>query len=118
MTYLIDFLRGSEAESIRDEHKNLKTYGVGSDVPKDEWFDYFKDLIAQGYLAQADGQFPIILLTDKSADVLAGRTKVELAKARVRDEGRRTLPVTDAQYEQPLFEDLRRLRAVIAKGEN
>jgi len=118
MTYLIDFLRGSEAQSIRDEHKNLKTYGVGSDIPKNEWFDYFKDLIAHGYLAQADGQFPIILLTDKSADVLAGRTKVELAKARVRDEGRRKLPVTDDQYEQPLFEELRRLRAVIAKGEN
>ncbi len=118
MTYLIDLLRGSEAQSIRDEHKNLKTYGVGSDIPKNEWFDYFKDLIAQGYLMQADGQFPIILLTDKSADVLAGRTKVELAKARVRDEGRRKFPVTDAQYEQPLFEELRRLRAVIAKEEN
>jgi ATP-dependent DNA helicase RecQ len=118
MTYLIDLLRGSEAQSIRDEHKNLKTYGVGSDIPKNEWFDYFKDLIAQGYLAQAEGQFPIILLTDRSTDVLAGRTKVELAKARVRDEARRKLPVSEAQYEQPLFEELRRLRAAIAKGEN
>src|SRR5205085_526562 len=80
MTYLIDFLRGSDAQSIRDEHKNLKTYGVGSDVSKNAWFEYFKDLIAQGYLAQAEGKYPIILLTDKSSDVLAGRVKVELTK--------------------------------------
>src|SRR5207253_8144957 len=104
MTYLIDFLRGSEAQTIRDEHRNLKTYGVGADVSKNEWFDYFKDLIAQGYLTQAEAKYPIILLTNKSADVLAGREKVELTKARIRDEKLRKLVSTGANYEQPLFE--------------
>ncbi|MEQ1643467.1 MAG: DNA helicase RecQ, partial [Pyrinomonadaceae bacterium] len=62
IAYLVDFLRGSESMKIRDEHKNLKTYGVGADITKDHWFDYFKDLIAQGFLVQNDGQFPTIAL--------------------------------------------------------
>ncbi|HVE55859.1 MAG TPA: DNA helicase RecQ, partial [Pyrinomonadaceae bacterium] len=44
LSYLIDFLRGSQAKTIRDEHKNLKTYGIGADVSKNNWFDYFNDL--------------------------------------------------------------------------
>jgi ATP-dependent DNA helicase RecQ len=117
MNYVIGLLRGSEAQTNRDEHRNLKTFGVGADVPANAWFEHFKDLIAQGYLAQTDGKYPVLTLTEKSADVLAGTVKVELTKARVREEKRRKLP-EETQYEQPLFEELRRLRAVIAQGEN
>ena len=66
MSYLIDFLRGSQAKTIRDEHKNLKTYGVGSDISKGNWFDYFKDLISQNYVAQTEGQYPVIVLTGRA----------------------------------------------------
>ncbi len=119
MSYLIDFLRGSKSEKIRDEHKNIKTYGVGADISKDNWFNYFKDLIAQKYLAQTDGEYPIIVLTDKSMDVLAGKTPVELIKVKVKEEKRSKL-VTDAEhpYEQSLFDDLRRLRSNFTKHEN
>ncbi|MBK8303447.1 MAG: DNA helicase RecQ [Chloracidobacterium sp.] len=119
MSYLIDFLRGSKSEKIRDEHKNIKTYGVGADISKDAWFNYFKDLIAQNYLAQTDGEFPTIRLTEKSMDVLAGNTPVELIKVKVKEEKRSKL-VADAvhRYEQALFDDLRRLRTTFAKHEN
>lgn len=117
LTYVIDLLRGSESQKIRDEHKNLKTFGVGSDVPANAWFEHFKDLIAQGFLAQSDGKYPVITLTEKSGDVLSGKVNVELTKARVRDEKRRTSDL-DVKYEQVLFEELRRLRGVFAKAEN
>ncbi|MEQ1924298.1 MAG: RecQ family ATP-dependent DNA helicase, partial [Pyrinomonadaceae bacterium] len=119
MSYLIDFLRGSKSEKIRDEHKNIKTYGVGADIPKDAWFNYFKDLIAQNFLAQTDGEYPTIRLTEKSMDVLAGNTTVELIKVKAKEEKRPKL-VADAvhPYEQVLFDDLRRLRTAFAKGEN
>ncbi len=52
ISYLIDFLRGSQAKTIWEEHKGLKTYGVGADISKENWFEHFRDLIAQGYLAQ------------------------------------------------------------------
>ena len=80
LTYLIDFLRGSKSQKIWDTHKNLKTYGVGADISKENWFDYFKDLIAQGFLKQTEGQFPTIVLTETSEDVLKGNVKVELFK--------------------------------------
>ncbi|HTH51883.1 MAG TPA: RecQ family ATP-dependent DNA helicase, partial [Pyrinomonadaceae bacterium] len=116
ITYLIDLLRGSS--TVRDEHKNLKTFGVGSEVSKNDWFDYFKDLIARGYLTQSEGKYPTIMLTEASADVLAGRVTVELTKARVREERKTKLAPADTTYEQPLFEELRRLRSVIAQAEN
>ena len=42
IAYLIDLLRGSEAQTVRDEHKNLPTYGVGADVSKNDWFHLFQ----------------------------------------------------------------------------
>ena len=119
MSYLIDFLRGSQAKTIRDEHKNIKTYGVGADISKDTWFSYFKDLTAQGFLAQTEGDYPIIVLTEKSMDVLAGRTLVELIKVKVKEE-KKTRLVADVShpYIQELFDDLRKLRSKFAKHEN
>ncbi len=119
MSYLIDFLRGSQAKTIRDEHKNIKTYGVGADISKDSWFSYFKDLIAQGYLAQTEGDYPIIVLTEASMDVLSGKQAVQLIKIKVREE-KKTKLVADVSipYIQELFDDLRKLRANFAKHEN
>ena len=119
MSYLIDFLRGSESAKIRDEHKNLKTYGIGSDISKQEWFDYFKDLISQGLLAQTEGQYPIIVLTEKSEGVLRGQTSVDLIKVKIREEKKSTLvPEVSVPYLKDLFEQLRQLRTVFAKREN
>ena len=119
LSYLIDFLRGSKSEKIRDEHKNIKTYGVGSDISKDLWFSYFKDLIAQDFLAQTDGEYPILVLTETSMDVLAGKTPVELIKVKIKEEKK---PRLVAGIEHPhipeLFDDLRKLRANFAKHEN
>jgi ATP-dependent DNA helicase RecQ len=117
--YLVDFLRGSQSQSIRDEHRNLKTYGVGADVPKHAWFEHFKDLIAQGYLAQTEGTYPVIVLTEKSRGVLSGETEVQLRKVAVRDEKKPKL-VADASlpYVRELFDELRHVRAVFAKTEN
>ncbi len=119
IAYLVDFLRGSTAAKIRDEHKNVKTYGVGSDISKDNWFDYFKDLIAQGFLVQNDGEFPSIALSETSMDVLGGRTPVQLSKPREKASERASVE-TVAEYPHipELFESLRTLRATMARSEN
>ncbi|MEO8573112.1 MAG: DNA helicase RecQ [Pyrinomonadaceae bacterium] len=118
MSYLVDFLRGSQAKAIRDEHKKLKTYGVGADLPKQAWFDHFKDLIAQGYLAQTDGTFPVIVLTDKSGDVLSGKTNLELIKAALNEEKKsKLLAKVSLPYIQELFDELRTVRTAFATSE-
>ena len=122
LSYLIDFLRGSQAKTIRDEHKNLKTYGVGADVSKNNWFDYFNDLISQGYLKQTEGQFPTIVLTEKSMDVLRGDAQVELIKVKIKEDkaGKKSSPLRDAQHEYfaDLFNELKKLRTEFARSEN
>ncbi|PYT00484.1 MAG: DNA helicase RecQ [Acidobacteria bacterium] len=119
MSYVIDILRGSQAQTVRDEHKNLKTFGVGADIPKQVWFDHFKDLIAQGYLAQKEGTYPTLMLTDKSGDVLSGKTSVELIKVTVKEEKKPKLVAeVSLPYDKALFEELRGIRTVFAKTEN
>jgi len=120
MNYVIDLLRGSQAQTIRDEHKNLKTYGVGSDISKHKWFEYFKDLVAQGYLAQTEGTFPLIVLTEKSTDVLSGNLKVELIKVEEREEKpKKLVAAVDAPpYIKELFDRLREVRARFARAED
>jgi ATP-dependent DNA helicase RecQ len=119
MSYLIDFLRGSQAKTIRDEHKNLKTYGVGADISKNNWFDYFNDLIAQGYLEQKGGQFPVITLTEKSLEVLRGNERVELIKVTVKEDKKHSLvsPI-EHEYFKDLFDALKQVRTVFARNEN
>lgn len=119
LSYLIDFLRGSQAKAIRDDHKNLKTYGVGADVSKNNWFDYFKDLIAQGFLMQTEGTYPTIALTEKSEDVLKGNVRVELFKVIVKEDKKASLVAENApDYFQDLFDELKRVRTTFARSEN
>ncbi|MGI8495686.1 MAG: DNA helicase RecQ, partial [Pyrinomonadaceae bacterium] len=119
LSYLIDFLRGSQAKTIRDEHKHLKTYGIGADVSKNNWFEYFNDLMAQGYIEQAGGQFPIITLTEKSLDVLKGNEKVELFKVTIKEDKKHSLvSKVEHDYFKDLFESLKGIRTTFARHEN
>jgi ATP-dependent DNA helicase RecQ len=119
ISYLIDVLRGSESTKVRDEHKALKTFGVGADISKENWFDHFKDLIDQDYLAQSDGQYPVIVLTERSDDVLKGNIKVELIKLKIIEAKKPTLvPAVSVPYREDLFDELRAVRTAFAKSEN
>jgi ATP-dependent DNA helicase RecQ len=118
LAYIVDFLRGSQSEKIRDEHKNLKTYGVGADVTRENWMAYIKELISLGFLAQAGGQYPILELTESSSDVLGGRLTVMLTKERAKEErSARIAREVEHPHIPELFEALRHLRSVFAKGE-
>lgn len=118
MSYIIDFLRGSEAKSIRDEHKNIKTYGVGADISKNDWFAHIKDLIAQGYLAQSQGQYPVLLLTEKSMPVLGGSDRVELIKNKVQVEKKTSATAEPIEHETELFNQLKKTRLALAQKQN
>jgi ATP-dependent DNA helicase RecQ len=106
MTYVIDFIRGSQSEKIRSEHKKLKTFGVGADISKEDWRKYIEDLLFQQYLQKSQGEYPVLMLTDKSIGVLKGDVKVELIKLGERAEAVSEKP----SYEAGLFLDLKQLR--------
>jgi len=114
--YVIDVLRGSQSAKILDEHRTLKTFGVGADTSKEQWTSIVRDLLAQGYLAKSEGAYPVLKLTPKSAAVLKGTERVMLVKSQEKletvaaDEG--------AEYEAPLFALLKKVRLTLAQEEN
>lgn len=114
--YTIDFLRGSNAEKIREEHKQLKTYGIGADISKEMWSKYFNELLQRGYLQKSEGQYAVLQLTDKSQPVLRGTEKVMLTQNKEKLEATSN-DASSLSYEKELFDELKTLRKKIAEAE-
>ncbi|MGI8635804.1 MAG: DNA helicase RecQ, partial [Segetibacter sp.] len=118
LKYVVDILRGSNNEKIRHEHKALSVYGIGKDVSKEEWSHYTRELINYEYLKQADGQYPILQLTDKGRKVLFNKEKVYLAAPVHVEIAHEPEIYQQHSYEKELFESLKLLRNKIAREEN
>jgi len=112
--YVIDFLRGSGAAKILQEHKQLKTFGIGADTSKEDWNVIIRDLLAQGYLAKSDGQYPLLTLTTKSTLVLKGTEQVMITKSKEKIE----VQEKHIDYETALFQQLKDVRRRLASEEN
>ncbi len=116
VNYVIDFLRGSKSEKIRDEHKQLKTYGIGADISKPDWQRYIRELITTGYLQMGGQEYPVLNLTPQSHAVLKGLQKVEFIESETTEETH-----THEQappHEAELLSRLKRVRNDIAHHEN
>jgi ATP-dependent DNA helicase RecQ len=114
--YVIDFLRGSNSAKIQDDHKQLKTFGIGSDTSKEEWNRIIRDIAAQGYIMKSEGAYPVLKLTPKSIAVLKGTEKVMITKSK---EVIETQAAAEAvEYDTILFESLRLVRKQLAEEEN
>jgi len=113
--YVIEFLRGSKSERIREEHKQLKTYGIGTDISKTDWQRYMRELIATGYLQTSEGEYPVLQLTEKSEAVLKGQQKVEFIASQTTEE--RTDHI-ELPFEADLLNQLKNVRRDIAINEN
>lgn len=112
--YIIDLLRGSNAAKIQEEHKQLKTFGIGADKSKEEWTTIIRELLSQHYLTKSDGIYPVLQLTQKSDSVLKAQEKVMLAKPKERV----MVAMPKADYEAELFKQLKEKRTSIAREEN
>jgi ATP-dependent DNA helicase RecQ len=116
MHYVVDVLRGSQSEKIRAEHKKLSTYGIGADLSKTQWLQYIQALVWQGYLQQG-GEYNVLQLTPKSWEVLKQGEKVMLTKTSTTQESKEVVPEEKLPHDKVLFEQLRTLRAQLAKRE-
>ena len=112
--YVIDFLRGSASSKILEDHKQLKTFGVGSEKSKEEWHQIIRDLTGQGYLVKSEGRYPVLKLTTKSLSILKGNEKVMLTKSKERID----IGEQQVNYETDLFRQLKDLRKQLAFDEN
>ena len=113
--YVIDFLRGSKSEKIREEHKQLKTYGVGADISKPDWQRYLRELTTMGYLQVDGGEYPVLKLTPKSHAILKGLQTVEFIASETVEERHEYIT---PPFEADLLNELKNVRRDIALHEN
>ncbi len=113
LSYIVDFLRGSKSEKIKSRHKTLETYGVGANISRQDWFRFIKDLITIGYLKQVGDQYPLVVLTRKSAEVINGEKKVIFTKS----VNIKEVETKERVYEEDLFIELKKLRMELAQKE-
>ncbi len=108
MSLVIDFLRGSKSEKIKDYMKEMPTYGLGSRYSKQEWIHYFKELLRLGLVSKSEGQYPVLELNKSSWEVLKGQLKVTMNKPVAHSFD---LPAMGEEvYDQQLFNELRAWR--------
>ncbi|WP_166260655.1 DNA helicase RecQ [Marinobacter salicampi] len=81
VTYLIDVLRGSENERIRQSgHQAVSTFGIGADLSATEWKSVFRQLVANGYLRADPDGYGALQLTETCRPLLKGEETVHLRR--------------------------------------
>ncbi len=123
--HVISILRGEDSSRMSElGHDRLSTFGIGADMDDKQWRSVFRQLLAMGLLeADAEG-FGTLRLTKDSREVLVGDRTVRLREdarpARASRKRRDSQLVTGGSlgveaYEQPLWDELRKLRTALAK---
>jgi ATP-dependent DNA helicase RecQ len=112
--YVIDFLRGSSSSKIRESHKALKTFGIGTELNKEAWSSIIQDLLAQGYLTKSGEFRPVLKLTPKSEMVLKRNERVFITKSKLKIEAAEQ----ESEHEADLLLELKDVRRQIAFEEN
>jgi ATP-dependent DNA helicase RecQ len=113
--YIIDFLRGSASEKIVPAHKELKTYGIGKHLKKEEWQWMIKMMLQQKMMEKTDDPYATLQLNAKSWEILKTAIQVKLVMKK------ETAAIADEEkpeYEQELFKQLRSIRLDMADREH
>ncbi len=121
--HIADVLRGADSERVRQHgHDQLTTFGLLSSQSSREIRHCVDQLVAQGLLAVADGDYPTLAVAPSGREVLRGQREVKLfalPKLAKTSRGRPTLARMAADDEalavdDALFETLRKLRRELA----
>ena len=118
MGYVIDVLRGSNKQRIRDlGHDKLSTYGIGEELSQDAWGSIIRQLVHLNYLKQDMANYSVLKLTEAARPLLRGEQSLTLARPRVKirpekkPAGKR---LEGLDYDEDLFQALRVLRKRLA----
>jgi ATP-dependent DNA helicase RecQ len=113
--YVIDFLRGSASEKINPAHKELKTYGIGKDLKKEEWQWMVQQMLYHRFIDKTDDQYATLKLNEKSWKVLKGESQLRLV---LRKEKEEVADEQELEYDKDLLKQLKSLRLDMADREH
>ena len=116
VNYLIDVLRGADVEKIKqNNHHQIPTFGVGSDLDNNQWRSVFRQLVARGYLSVDLERYGALRMEEKCRPLLRGEEAIELRKDIKQQAAKRTtkssLPI---DIDVALWEALRECRRRLA----
>ena len=117
LNHVVDVLLGADTDKIRRwGHERLTTYGIGREVPRQEWAAVGRELIRLGHVAVSEGEYATLELTTEGLAVLVTRAPVQLTKSITAPKSRRTRGGSggDVACDEILFERLRGLRKRLA----
>ncbi|MCX2862014.1 DNA helicase RecQ [Paucibacter sp. PLA-PC-4] len=125
--HLIDVLRGKVTDKVTQYgHQSLSTWGVGANLPEQQWRAVLRQLIALGHVV-SEGEYHTLALADSARAVLKGEVQLLLRVPSVAPKRGKTTrgapgkrggsaaPI-DLDFEaQQRFEALKAWRAEVAK---
>ncbi len=119
LNHVVEVLVGANTEKIRKwYHDQLTTYGIGKDMPREEWAALGRQLIRLGHIEATADSFQTLNLSKKGLATLMNRTPVMLTRVPVAVKaGTSTAKVAKAgsiACDEALFEELRALRKRLA----
>ncbi|MDO3722202.1 DNA helicase RecQ [Marinobacter sp. chi1] len=122
VTYLIDVLRGSDNERLRQSgHHAISTFGIGTDLSANDWKSVFRQLVANGFLRADPEGFGSLQLTEQCRPLLKGEQAIRLRKdpvlkkVRYRAASSRRSAALDSISDQTGWEALRACRKSLAE---
>ncbi len=117
-SYVIDVLRGSKIQKVLDNgHETLSVYGIGQDSSRLYWERIMEKLMEMGALKR--GEFRALVIDKIGMQILKGEQQVEINAERLDLKAKKNYVahIHDEDLNMDAFEQLRSLRAQIAKEE-
>lgn len=123
-TLTIDILKGTHSPDVlKNGYEQLKTFGVGADMPAKKWYDYLLQMLQLGYIQIAYDDNNHLKINASGYDILFGKNTAQLAVPVKKEykavENQKIAPAdTYSDIDKNLFEILRNLRKSIATENN
>lgn len=115
VNHVIEVLTGANTDKIRSRgHDKLSTYGIGRELSRPQWAAVARELMRLGYVAQSEGEYPVLELTEDGMNVLRTREEVMLTKPLTTPKAKRVARAGEIACDEILFAQLRALRKELA----
>lgn len=116
MSTIIDILRGSKNEKIRNSHLDtLTTYGIMETVSKEYIRQVIEFLLAQSYIHSTTDGYQVLKIQPKAYAILRGQQPLHMRILQQPDNIDSSVPASYIEIDEELFQQLKALRAKIAK---
>ena len=116
LNHVVEVLTGADTDKIRRwAHDRLSTYGIGGELSRPQWAAVGRELMRLGFVAQSEGEYPVLELTEAGVEVLRSRTPIPLTKPLALPKAKRVVKrVGEVECDEILFARLRTLRKKLA----